>query len=219
MNGVEDKIRLVKLPHYYDNVREEMLSYIPEGVARSIEFGCGEGKFSELVKKRYGAEIWAVEKHKESAGIAAGRLDNVINSEATASLDQIPEGYFDCVICLDFLPHLADPVSFLCSVKSKLRDGGVIVTSIANVRYYRHVVRYILHGDWDYKDYGVLDSTHLRFFTYNSIKKMFDQLEFEILRFEGINPTSSKNFRLFNFLLFNKLADMRYRQFASVVRP
>ena len=117
------------------------------------------------------------------------------------------------------MEHLVDPYSLLYVVKTKLTDEGVIVASIPNVRFYRNMVNFLVHGDWDYKDKGILDKTHLRFFTYKSIMKMFSQLGFEVLVIEGISSTSSKNFRLFNTLLLGKISDAKYEQYACVVRP
>jgi len=68
-------------------------------------------------------------------------------------------------------------------------------------------------------DDGILDRTHLRFFTELSMRDMFDLLGFEILRMEGISPTGSKNYKLFNFLTGGSLNDAKYLQFASVIKP
>lgn len=204
---------------YYQNNREDMLKYIPEGTKKTLEFGCGFGEFSALIKKNFSSETWAVEIDKEAAREAAKKLDKVINADAVEALKEIPDSYFDCIIFLDILEHLVDPYSLLYVVKTKLTDEGVIVASIPNVRFYRNMVNFLVHGDWDYKDKGILDKTHLRFFTYKSIMKMFSQLGFEVLVIEGINSTSSKNFRLFNTLLLGKISDAKYEQYACVVRP
>lgn len=204
---------------YYQGKREDMLKYIPQGTKKSLEFGCGFGGFSALVKERFDAETWAVEIDKEAAQESAKRLDKVINGDATESLKNIPENYFDCIIFFDILEHLVDPYSLLCATKTKLTKNGVVVVSIPNIRYYRTLVSLVIHGNWDYKDHGVLDKTHLRFFTYKSIVRMFNKLDFEILELEGIHPTSSRTFRLLNMILLNSLSDVRYKHFAAVVRP
>ena len=204
---------------YYESNREDMLKYIPQGTKTSLEFGCGFGGFSALVKERFDAEAWAVEIDEKSAKAASEKLDKVINSDAHEAIDKLPDNYFDCVILFDILEHLVDPYLLLISVKKKLTENGVVVTSIPNIRYYRTLVSLVIHGNWDYKDHGVLDKTHLRFFTYKSILKMFDQLGFEILLMEGIHPTSSRNFRLLNMLLLNSLSDIKYKHFAAVAKP
>lgn len=204
---------------YYSATRENMLKYIPKDVKTTLEFGCGFGGFSAMVKKRFGAETWAVEMDKGAAQEAAKKVDKVINADAVESLKDIPDNYFDCIFFLDILEHLVDPYSLLCAVKTKLTKQGVIVASIPNIRYYRTFVDFVLHGNWDYLDQGILDKTHLRFFTYKSILRMFESLGFGILLIEGIHPTSSRTFRVLNTLLLNTFADVRYIHFVCVVRP
>ena len=87
------------------------------------------------------------------------------------------------------------------------------------VEYYRTFIDFVFHGNWDYQDKGVLDKTHLRFFTRKSILKMFDKFGFEILKFEGIHPTNSRTFRLLNLFLLNSFSDVKYKHFVAVVRP
>lgn len=204
---------------YFEGIRSEMLKYIPAGTRTTLEVGCGLGGFSALVKEKFEAETWAVEVDKEAAQEAAKKLNTVINRDIGTSLNQIPDNYFDCIIFLDVLEHLADPYSLLVRMREKLTDNGVIVASIPNVRYYRNLIDLVLKGNWDYQDAGILDKTHLRFFTYKSILKMFEQLGFEVLVIEGIQPTRNKRLRLLNTLLFKALEDVKYLRFVAVARP
>lgn len=208
-----------KPPEYYHSNREDMLKYVPPGIKTSLEFGCGYGGFSALVKDKFGAETWAVEINEEAAHKAEKILDKVINNDAAKSLDDIPENYFDCIILFDILEHLLHPSALLHDLKNKLSDKGVIIASIPNIRYYRTFIDLVIHGNWDYKDHGILDSTHLRFFTYKSILKMLKTLDFKILTLEGIHPTSSRTFEILNLLLLNSIKDIRYKHFAMVVQP
>jgi 2-polyprenyl-3-methyl-5-hydroxy-6-metoxy-1,4-benzoquinol methylase len=215
-----DLTNLSKKPReYYEGTREDMLKYIPQSTKICLEFGCGFGGFSTLVKERFDAESWAVEIDAIAAQEAAKKLDRVINADALESLHKIPDNYFDCIILFDIIEHLVDPYSLLVGIKRKLTSQGVIVVSIPNIRYYRTFADLVLHGNWDYEDEGILDKTHLRFFTYKSIVKMLKQLGFEILKLEGIHPSSSKTLKLLNAILLNSLSDVKYRHFAVVVRP
>jgi len=204
---------------YYESTREDMLKYIPKNIKTSLEIGCGFGGFSALLKERFGAESWAVEIDKTAAKEAEKKLDRVINADALESLHKISENYFDCIILFDILEHLFDPYGLLCGLKSKLTSRGVIVASIPNTRYYSAFIDFVVHGNWNYKDHGILDKTHLRFFTYKSIMNMFNELYFEILVLEGIHPTSSRTFKILNFILLNSLSDVRYKHFAVVAKP
>jgi 2-polyprenyl-3-methyl-5-hydroxy-6-metoxy-1,4-benzoquinol methylase len=204
---------------YFDSIRDDMLRYVPPASRKTLEFGCGRGGFSSLVKQRLAAQTWAVEIDKTSAAAAAAKLDKVICADALDALGQLPENYFDCIIFFDVLEHMINPYSLLDGVRTKLAAGGVVVASIPNIRYYRAFVEYVFGADWRYRQQGVMDKTHLRFFTKKSILRMFDELGFEILAIEGIHPTSSRTYKVLNLLLLGSIRDVRYKHFAVVARP
>ncbi len=204
---------------YYENTREEMLRYVSDGARKTLEFGCGTGGFSAMLKDRLGTESWGVEINSTAANKASKKLDKVIASDAMLALAEIPDDYFDCVIFFDVLEHLVDPYALLETIKGKLSEKGVIIASIPNIRYYRILSDLVLRGNWDYKDHGVLDKTHLRFFTKKSIIKVFDRLGYDILKIEGMHPTSSRTFSILNTIMLNRTSDVRYKHFAVVVRP
>jgi 2-polyprenyl-3-methyl-5-hydroxy-6-metoxy-1,4-benzoquinol methylase len=208
-----------KPPSYYQADRPDMLKYIPQTVKTTLEFGCGFGCFSALLKNKLHTESWAVEINSTAAEEAARHLDKVIHTDANQAVQYLPDGYFDCIIFFDILEHLVDPYSLLLNIRKKLTQNGIVVASIPNIRYYRVLVRLVVHGEWDYKVKGVLDETHLRFFTKKSILKMFDTLGYTVLTIEGIHPTHSRTYRIINALLLNRLSDAGYRQFAVVAKP
>jgi len=123
MNTKNDN--LSKKPNgYYESIREDMLKYIPAGTKTSLEFGCGCGGFSALVKDKFNAETWAVEINEEAAREAKKKLDKVINSDADESLENIPERYFDCIILFDILEHLLNPSALLSALKNKFLENA-----------------------------------------------------------------------------------------------
>ena len=204
---------------YFSNPRDDMLKYIPKNAARTLEFGCGCGNFSALIKETCKAETWGVEIEDKAAKEARHVLDKIINADAHEALKQIPNNYFDCIILFDILEHLVDPYSLLSDLKIKLTPKGVIVLSIPNIRYYSKFFDFVVHGNWDYKSHGILDRTHLRFFTYKSIQKVLQELEFNIVKIEGIHPTSSTTYKLLNLFSLNAFSDTKYKHFAIQIIP
>ena len=71
---------------------------------------------------------------------------------------------------------------------------------------------------WDYADEGILDRTHLRFFTRSSMVRLFEEAGYPVESTQGINPTGSLKFKVVNLLTLGRWADMRYLQFACVAR-
>lgn len=207
---------------YYQQSRPEMLKYVPPGVKRTLELGCGFGNFSAAVKTQLGAECWGIELDPEAARVAGGKLDKVVEGDINQHLDDLPDGHFDCIICNDILEHLVDPYTLLMELKTKLTAEGVVVASLPNIRYCRVLFDLVLCGNWDYKEHGILDKTHLRFFTYKSLKKVFPKLGYELLTIEGLEPEPTLPARLvkvLNLLLFNVFVDTRFHHFACVARP
>jgi len=208
---------------YFQQERQEMLRYIPQQAHAILDVGCGGGSFGQLLKAKRPVEVWGVELNEHAASVAAQKLDHIACGAFTNNLS-LPKGGFDCIIFNDVLEHLVDPFAALLYSKELLRTGGVVVASIPNVRYFDNMWNLVVHQDWQYTEQGILDRTHLRFFTRRSILATFESLGYCVECIEGINPLEkihpyrTRKFYLLNWLLFNKIEDMRYLQFAVVAR-
>lgn len=201
---------------YYSSDREDMLGYILPG--KILEVGCGEGFFGFKIKQLFEAEVWGIEYDNKSAQNASKILDKVYNGDINNLIPELPDNYFDCIVFNDVLEHLADPFLVLEQLKNKLSDKGHIIASIPNVRYWENMKSFILQKDWKYEDSGILDKTHLRFFTYKSIIRMFESLDYEIIKIEGINKVDKPALKILNLFTFNYFYDCKFVQFACVAR-
>jgi 2-polyprenyl-3-methyl-5-hydroxy-6-metoxy-1,4-benzoquinol methylase len=152
----------------------------------------------------------------EIADKARSRLDKVIVG-GIEEQPGLPDGYFDCIVFNDVLEHLVDPWTVLRSIKVKLKSGGCVVASIPNVRHFSNLRQLILEKEWRYMDCGVLDRTHLRFFTEKSIRRMFEDCGYNLCSIDGIVERPFPwTLGLLNRILFNSLRDTEYLQFACV---
>ncbi|MGF1554712.1 class I SAM-dependent methyltransferase [Paucihalobacter sp.] len=203
---------------YYDNVRKEMLAFLPLTPRRVLDVGCGNGAFASIVKTQESAEVWGIELMKDEAEIASTVLDKVFTGPCEDFLEELPNNYFDVIFFNDVIEHLADPYSVLEIIKSKLSATGVVISSIPNVRFYRTFAKVVFGKDWKYEDHGTMDKTHLRFFTSKSIIRMYENLGFNILKHEPINKTKSLKPILLNILLLFTHMDIRVLQYATVAR-
>lgn len=201
---------------YFEGVRTEMLPYVPTDAKRILEVGCGSGHFAAMLKEQRGVEAWGIEYNEPAAETARERLDRVFCGDVAALIGQLPDDYFDVIIFNDVLEHLVDPYRVLNDLKPKLVRNGRIVTSIPNIRYYKALMEIVFKKEFKYREYGIFDKTHLRFFTEKSIRRMFEDLGYTMERLDGINGTTAPLFNLANLLLLGGIADTRHLQFACV---
>lgn len=205
---------------YYAQARPEMLRFLPPKVERLLDIGCSEGRFGESVKRAHpGCETWGIEPVAYAAAQAALRNDKVINAGVSPELD-LPAGYFDVVTMNDVLEHIAYPETILPLVKRILAPGGRLVLSLPNVRYYLNARDFLVHKDWEYQDYGVMDRTHLRFFTEKSARRFLTEEGFDVIDLVGINGRRPKlHYRMLFAAAPGFFRDMRNPQFAIIARP
>jgi len=208
----------VKPKDYYSLGRPEMLKYIPTNAKMILDVGCGQGFFGKLLKEKTNAIVWGIELDQVSAGIAQENIDKVFVGDVSQIIENLDSNFFDCIVFNDILEHLADPYSLLQNVKKLLTKEGDIVCSLPNVRYIGNLKRLLIDKQWRYEDAGILDKTHLRFFTEKSIIGTFEALDYQIIKIEGINPIKSKIFPFLNLLSFGNLSDTKYPQFACVAK-
>lgn len=204
---------------YFGNPRAEMLPFVPAGVQRVLELGCGSGAFAAALKRSGVREVVGIESVPSAAEAARARLDKVLLADVERDVLELPPGAFDCLVCNDVLEHLVDPWAVLNKLRPLLRPGAGLVVSLPNVRFHKVVRHLVWPGQWRYEDDGVLDRTHLRFFTREGARQLVESAGFAIERMQGINATSFPLWmRAINAALLGALDDMRYLQFAIVGR-
>ncbi|MDE5465491.1 bifunctional 2-polyprenyl-6-hydroxyphenol methylase/3-demethylubiquinol 3-O-methyltransferase UbiG [Bradyrhizobium sp. CSS354] len=148
---------------YYRHSREEIRSLLPDGASRILEVGPGGGYTLRWLRSIYpnvttvGVEVnrELKEELEENADIAViGNID-----DCSSDL-----GQFDLVLLLDVLEHLPDPGRTLRSISGLLTEGGRIIVSVPNVAHLSVALPLLFRRKFTYRDSGILDRTHLRFF-------------------------------------------------------
>ena len=222
-------------PEYYHANRGVMASFLPDTYERVLEVGCGAGGFYDHLRKP--CEVWGVEPNAEAGKAAALKMNRVLIGRYDQLADQLPDGYFDMVICNDVIEHMDDHDAFLEAIKQKMRPGSFIVGSIPNIRHITALFKLLVMKDWKYSESGILDRTHLRFFTERSLRRTLQVHGYSIEMFagvgsiikNGINSKSNKPSKLQNLsyqlislavvlLTLGYYWDTQYPQYAFRVR-
>lgn len=177
-----------KKSDYFSSARTGILDLLPEFSARVLEIGCGSGQTLEMLKeKKLCLETVGVELFAAAADEARNKVDSVYCMDVEKS--PMPEniGKFDLILLLDVLEHLVDPWFLLSHlVENYLAAHGKVIVSLPNARHFSLVLP-LLRGRFDYVERGILDKTHLRFFTKDSAVEL---LRSASLNIETIKATS-----------------------------
>ncbi|MEH6552261.1 MAG: methyltransferase domain-containing protein [Pseudomonadales bacterium] len=157
----------------YDTFNSAIFESVPTDALRILDFGCDTGNLGAALKnqdsRRY---VAGVEISNEPASIAESRLDRLYRFNVEK--DPLPEDEepFDVIIFADVLEHLYDPQACLEKILPMLSEHGIVLCCIPNIQHHS-IISGLLRGDFQYKDTGLLDRTHIRFFTLSGIQKMF----------------------------------------------
>jgi 2-polyprenyl-3-methyl-5-hydroxy-6-metoxy-1,4-benzoquinol methylase len=145
---------------------------------RILDVGCSSGYFGASLRE-YGHVVWGIEPFQNAARAASEVLDHVYVGDIQSFFSDFPNERFDVIVFGDVLEHIANPVAILEECRGFLNPNGHVVASIPNVAHLA-IRTMLLEGRWDYSDLGILDKTHLRFFTRDSAIDMFSNAGYQV---------------------------------------
>lgn len=171
-----------KSSDYFSNVRWDIISLIPDGDHRVLEIGCGNGNtLITLQKLNKARKIVGVEINYDNLRGNCDQLDVFLVGDVEEIEPTFEEDYFDYIIFGDVLEHLMDPTTVLQRYSSFLKSTGYIIASIPNIKNYRVLLDLVLYDKFEYTDAGILDRSHLRFFTRREMCSLFEQADLNII--------------------------------------
>jgi len=202
---------------YFTNIRFDLISLIPKNTSgRILELGAGGGDTLVAIKKEGIA--------KEVVGIELNPLPN--SNQKNPEIDQflfgnietmeIPfeVGYFDVIVCGDVLEHLIDPWAVVNKAARYLKTGGILITSIPNIRYYRAVVEIFGKGNFQYTEHGLFDKTHLRFFCRKDMVRLLSAPTMKVSAvypiFDLLPASKIRTLNKITFGLFKEFLSMQF---------
>lgn len=156
-----------KSDSYFGHARKEIAPLLPLHCGRVLEIGCGSGAtlgwLRQAQRASYAVGIEISEAAAQGAKVHADEV-HCLDFEHVEL--PVPGSQFDVILCLDVLEHMVNPWKVVDRLVAQyLVPGGTLIVSLPNVRHYSVVLPLLVKGQWDYQDAGLLDRTHLRFFT------------------------------------------------------
>ena len=177
LHGIPNALRYESQSTDPHDVAAKLASLVSQS-GRILDVGCGTGSITEIIKQKTGAEVIGIEPDPARQAAAAARGLNV--HCGLLSEDFLREhGPFQTILFADVLEHLPSPGAMIQLAKKGLAPEGAIVASVPNVAHF-FVRMNLLAGNFDYRDCGIMDATHLRWFTRQSLQAFFLNLDFSV---------------------------------------
>ncbi|OAB62971.1 hypothetical protein AY599_14295 [Leptolyngbya valderiana BDU 20041] len=187
---------LEQIPQYYRLVRPEILSAVPSSATRILDVGCGAGMLGKSLKENRGDRtVVGLELDEEACYYANLHLDTAYCVNLETFDPPFSPGTFDCIVFADVLEHLQDPWAIARRYVRFLEPGGTVVASIPNIRHFPLLRQVLEQGRWDYRDWGILDRTHLRFFTKQTFLELLQHAEIDCTSISYLGGEQFKAFR------------------------
>lgn len=203
---------------YYTQVRKDILPYIPlKNGTKFLDIGCSAGntlcylKETKIIEEAVGVDFMDIPQSNQQNPL----IDKFIVADIQQQQLDLPERYFDVILCADVLEHLQDPWSSLEYLKKFIKLDGLLIVSIPNIREFSAMHKIFFKGDFLYAPSGILDKTHLRFFCKKNIQALVSGAGFSIQQtaptFKTCPIQKRRNiFSQFSFGIFDQFLAQQY---------
>ena len=170
----------IDLPLHENHSHSQIVRRIPR-YAQVLELGCGDGSMSRLMREACKAHIIGVDHNPDIVWKAQRFCDYVFTEDLDDpnSLDSLEGEKFDVITLVDVIEHLKYPEKLLKRLKPLLLDEGRLLLSVPNVAH-ASVRLELLNGGFEYEQAGILDNTHLKFFTLKSIQTLLASVGYKV---------------------------------------
>lgn len=156
-----------------DNIDRLSTALVPRQV-KVLELGCATGFMSRYFRLKLHCQVVGVDINPSAKPTISGDLNLKSTWEKIKT-----KGKFDVVFASAIIEHLIDPEAILQLIKLVLKPKGKLIITTSNIAHWRMRLALLL-GHFDYTDYGTLDRTHLKFYTYNTFQQLIIQAGFTI---------------------------------------
>lgn len=204
--------------NYFGGARQDLVDLLETGpTAAVLELGCSAGGTGRAVLAAgKAARYVGLELSEEAAFLAAQVLSEVQVGDVLDMDLSAYEGQFDALVLSEVLEHLVDPWTVLRKLAACLKPGAQVVASSPNVGHWRVIIE-LFRGHFRYRNTGVMDRTHLRWFTPESFRELFESAGVEVRSINSKHNVRWKG-RLFNAITRNRFEHLSMIQMIVVGR-
>jgi SAM-dependent methyltransferase len=173
----------------YESLNQAVLHSIPVKSRRILDVGCGTGSLGSELKSGNEREVIGITFSSAEADLARAQLNQVLVVDLDSFVPTADLGQFDAIVCSHVLEHLREPKRLLSLLREHLVPGGSLVVALPNLLFWKQRVR-LLRGNFKYTDGGLMDSTHLRFFDWDTARRLLTDSGFSLVNAtaEGVCP-------------------------------
>jgi 2-polyprenyl-3-methyl-5-hydroxy-6-metoxy-1,4-benzoquinol methylase len=197
-----EEMYINKNENYFSLERQLFKNAVTESNLKILDIGCGTGILGSYFKKIQNCTVYGVEINENAYKEALLNLDNVIKGNIELIDLPFEKSNFDIIIMGDVLEHLINTISSIKKLQYFLKDDGRILISVPNIRHWKIMLKLLFQDSWKYESSGILDYTHMRFFTKKSLLELFKENDIKVIFSERIIQKKSKSY-YFNFFTFN----------------
>ncbi|MBI5632323.1 MAG: class I SAM-dependent methyltransferase [Nitrospirae bacterium] len=193
-----------------------IIGLVPER-SRVLDVGCSTGFLGEYLIKEKKCVVDGIEYDEQAGAIASKKLNGFIRGDVEDDrlINNLNGKTYDVIIAGDILEHLKDPSGLLRKLSKFLSDNGKIILSLPNIAHFR-IRANLLLGRFEYTEEGIMDSTHLRFFTHDTAKRLITDSGYTIVHEEHTLGPRIGALSLLENILPKKLFAA---QFIFVIKP
>jgi 2-polyprenyl-3-methyl-5-hydroxy-6-metoxy-1,4-benzoquinol methylase len=190
-----------KTPEYFLGARVDFVSRLPINyTAKILEIGCSSGGTGALaLSEGKCGSYTGIDIMPQAVEIAKTKLSKVILTDLDTNFPNIEHQQFDALIASEIFEHLRDPWTVLAKLMPLLKPGAIVLASSPNIAH-KNVINNLKKGDFNYEDMGVMDRTHLRWFTPNSFQELFSDAGLIVTDLFPISPLKIRHKLIAKFL-------------------
>lgn len=172
-------IEATKDDSYYQHARQEIEPLLPREAQTIVDVGCGVGNTARWLKNKFPkSKVIGLEGFPENETALRNNVDQAFIVDLNGSTPDI--GKPDLMLFLDVLEHLPNPEMVLAKLTKTMPLGSKIIVSVPNIANLSVSARLFFRNEFEYRDAGILDRTHMRFFVRDSAVKLLEGAGFKV---------------------------------------